>query len=246
MNIRNAIKRRLATHTLAKDGRDSVLFTFDDGPHPEGTRAVLDVLRRFAARAVFFVVGSRVSRAPELLRTIISEGHALGNHSYAHPLTRQLGLRACRRDIEQCQALTESLTGVRPTLFRPPLGKLSVASIVAPRLAGLRPIMWSVDADDWRLRQAVEVPAAADRLLRLLSNRPLHDIVLMHDERVLTAQVLELVLPRLVERNVNLRPALPSPRAWRRVLSTVTLDALRQPRPGHGERRIPPARHHAK
>jgi peptidoglycan/xylan/chitin deacetylase (PgdA/CDA1 family) len=246
MDIRNAIKRRLATHTLAKDARDSVLFTFDDGPHPEGTRAVLEVLRRFSARAVFFVVGSRVSRAPELLRRILSEGHALGNHSYAHPLTRQLGLWACRRDIEQCQALTESLTGVRPTLFRPPLGRLSIANLVAPRLAGLTPIMWSVDADDWRLRHTAEVPAAAERLLRLLAHRPLHDIVLMHDERVLTAQVLELVLPRLVERNVNLRPALPATRMWQRVLNTVTPDVLGEPRPGHPGRRTSQARHPAK
>jgi peptidoglycan-N-acetylglucosamine deacetylase len=209
MSVRNAIKRRLATQTLPDNGRESVLLTFDDGPHPEGTPAVLDVLRRFSARAVFFVVGSRVPRAPELLRQVVSEGHTLGNHSFAHPLDRQLGLWACRRDIEQCQTLIETLAGVRPVLFRPPLGHVSLASMIAPRLAGLRPVLWSIDADDWRLRDAAEVPEAAERLLRQLSRRPLHDIVLLHDERVLTAQLLELVLPRLVERNVNLRPALP-------------------------------------
>ena len=174
-----------------------------------GTAAILDVLRRFSARAIFFVVGSRVHRAPEMLARVVAEGHLLGNHSFAHPLGRQFGLQECRRDIDQCQAMIQSLVGFRPTLFRPPLGRLSLASTVAPRLAGLEPMLWSVDADDWRLRHPAEVPAAAERLLNQLSARPLHDIVLLHDERVLTAQLLEIVLPRLVQRNVNLRPALP-------------------------------------
>lgn len=209
MSVRAVIKRALARHALPRENRDTVLLTFDDGPHPEGTPAILDVLRRFNARAIFFVVGSRVHRAPDLLRRVTAEGHILGNHSFAHPLGRQLGLWACRRDIEQCQTLIQSLTGVRPTLFRPPLGRLSAASTVAPRLAGLQPMLWSVDADDWRLRHTAEVPAAAARLLGQLSGRPLHDIVLMHDERVLTAQLLEMVLPQLVARDVNLSPSLP-------------------------------------
>jgi peptidoglycan-N-acetylglucosamine deacetylase len=209
MNLRAVVKRGLARHALPRENRDAVLLTFDDGPHPEGTAAILDVLRRFSARAIFFVVGSRVHRAPEMLTRVIAEGHVIGNHSFAHPLGRQLGLRACRRDINQCQALIQSLTSRRPTLFRPPLGRLSLASVLAPRLAGLEPVLWSVDADDWRLRHLAEVPAAAERLLDELSGRPLHDIVLLHDERVLTARLLEIVLPRLVDRNVNLRPTLP-------------------------------------
>jgi peptidoglycan/xylan/chitin deacetylase (PgdA/CDA1 family) len=183
-----------------------VLLTFDDGPHPEGTPAVLEVLREFSARAIFFVVGSRVPRAPEMLRRVLDEGHLLGNHSFAHPLERQLGLLECRRDLERCQKVIEERTGVRPTMFRPPLGHISIASMVAPRLSGLTPMLWSVDSDDWRLRHTSEVPAAAARLLQQFPARALREIVLFHDERTFTADLLRMVLPELVARGVSFRP----------------------------------------
>ena len=205
-NVRLAVKELLAACTLPRTGRDAVLLTFDDGPHPEGTPAVLEVLRRYHARAVFFVVGSRVSRAPELLKRIVDDGHVLGNHSFAHPLDRQLGLFEYRRDLERCQSIVEQLTGTRPTLFRPPLGHLSAASVIMPRLMGLRPVLWSLDSEDWQLKSPSDVAPAAQRLLAALSGRRLHDIVLLHDEQVRTAALLEIALPALVSRGVDLRP----------------------------------------
>lgn len=213
MTWRTAVRRSMARHRLPPRADNAVLLTFDDGPHPDGTPAVLDVLRRYGARGVFFIVGSRVPRAPEILRRIVDEGHVLGNHSHAHPLGPQLGLAACRRDLDECQRVVESLSGCRPRLFRPPLGRLSPASLIAPRLAGLTPVFWSVDSDDWRLRSAADVPAAADRLLVRLASPRLREIVLFHDEKPLTAALLHLVLPALVARNVDLRPDL-SPRPW--------------------------------
>src|SRR5665213_488321 len=64
---------------------NSILFTFDDGPHPDVTPRILSLLERYKARAVFFVVGARIPRAPHVLRTILEQGHALGNHSFSHP-----------------------------------------------------------------------------------------------------------------------------------------------------------------
>jgi peptidoglycan/xylan/chitin deacetylase (PgdA/CDA1 family) len=205
MSLRSRLKSLAVRQTLPASV-DSVLLTFDDGPHPEGTPAVLDVLRRFDARAVFFVVGHRIPRAPEMLRPILDEGHTLGNHSFAHPLDRQFGMRKYIRDVTQCQDVIADLTGVRPTLFRPPLGHLSPASIVGPRLLGLRPVLWSIDSGDWQLRTPEDVAGPADRLRAALSNRPLREIVLLHDERTLTARLLERVLPDLVSRGVDLRP----------------------------------------
>jgi peptidoglycan/xylan/chitin deacetylase (PgdA/CDA1 family) len=202
------VKQCVAIERLPADRRDSVLLTFDDGPHPEGTPAVLDVLERYGARAVFFIVGSRVARAPEMLRRIAAAGHVLGNHSHAHPLGRQFGLRACRRDIDACQQIVHELAGRRPRLFRPPLGHLSAASVIAPRLSGLIPMLWSVDSHDWTLRTAEAVAPAAERLLQALSVRPLRHIVLCHDETRLTAELLDRVLPKLVARDVNLRPTI--------------------------------------
>jgi peptidoglycan/xylan/chitin deacetylase (PgdA/CDA1 family) len=206
--LRAWLKDFVVTQRLPQAQRDAVLLTFDDGPHPEATPGVLEVLRKYSARAVFFIVGSRVRRAPHMLRRILDEGHILGNHSFAHPLDRQFGLAAYRRDVESCQDLVMQSVGCRPVLFRPPLGHTSPASLIAPRLAGLTPMLWSVDSEDWRLRRAEDVPAAARRLGQQLSGRPLREIVLLHDERQFTVQLLELVLPDLVSRRVDLRPSL--------------------------------------
>jgi peptidoglycan-N-acetylglucosamine deacetylase len=208
VDVRLTFKRLVALCDLPRTERDAVLLTFDDGPHPESTPAVLDVLRRYGARAVFFVVGSRIARAPHLLKRVVDDGHILGNHSFAHPLDRQLGMLRYRRDIEQCQTLVEELTGVRPTLFRPPLGQLSAASIVVPRCMGLTSVLWSVDSNDWRLTTSQEASATAAQLLRDLSGRPLHDILLLHDEKPYTAELLEIILPALVSRRIDLRPAI--------------------------------------
>jgi peptidoglycan/xylan/chitin deacetylase (PgdA/CDA1 family) len=208
VSLRSFVKHRLATSFLPRTDRDAVLLTFDDGPHPEGTPAVLEVLRRHAARAVFFVVGSRVHRAPAMLKRIVDEGHVIGNHSFAHPLGRQFGLVRYRHDVEECQAIVERWAGCRPALFRPPLGHLSFASLIAPRLVGLSPLLWSVDSDDWELRASSDVPVAAARLLQKLSGRPLHDIVLFHDEKRLTAELLQSILPVLASRSVDLRPSI--------------------------------------
>lgn len=206
--LRTALKSLLATLYLPRTDRDTLLLTFDDGPHPEGTPAVLEVLRRYSARAVFFVVGSRVPLAPEMLKRVLEEGHVLGNHSFAHPLGRQFGLRECGCDLDQCQDVIQKWAGIRPTLFRPPLGQMSLASMIAPRMRGLAPVLWSVDSDDWRLRRSTEVPDAAARLLARLSGRRLHDILLLHDEKPFTAELLEMILPVLAARNVDVRPSI--------------------------------------
>ena len=208
MTPRTFLKKLIARRVLPRRAWSEVLLTFDDGPHPEGTPAILEVLRQFSARAVFFVVGSRVPRAPQMLKLILDEGHLLGNHSFAHPLGRQFGLAECRKDLEHCQQVVRELTGIRPTLFRPPLGHISFASMVAPRLSGLTPVLWSIDADDWRLRHTQEVATAAKRLTQQLSGRHLNDIVLLHDERTLTAELLQIVLPDLLRRGVSLQPEL--------------------------------------
>jgi peptidoglycan/xylan/chitin deacetylase (PgdA/CDA1 family) len=143
-----------------------------------------------------------------MLKRIVDEGHVIGNHSFAHPLGRQFGLVRYRHDVEECQAIVERWAGCRPALFRPPLGHLSFASLIAPRLVGLSPLLWSVDSDDWELRASSDVPVAAARLLQKLSGRPLHDIVLFHDEKRLTAELLQSILPVLASRSVDLRPSI--------------------------------------
>jgi len=185
-------------------GADHALFTFDDGPHPEVTPAVLDLLAEFGLTAIFFIVGNRIPRAPHLLRRILAEGHQIGNHTFHHPLDCIPPLPAYFRDIQQCQATLEQHTGMRPTLFRPPLGALTPASLLAPRLARLRTMLWSVDVEDWRLRNDHDAIEAGHRLACSASAG---DIVLLHDDNPCVVRVLETALPGLGQRRVVTRHA---------------------------------------
>lgn len=212
-NTKRAIKQSLTWSHLNGGLKDAVLLTFDDGPHPESTPVVLQLLKEYNARAVFFVVGARIQRAPHLLKRILDEGHALGNHSYSHPLERQFSFGTYLKDLMRCQDAIAQVTGERPKFFRPPLGTFSLTSVVAPRLLGLTTLLWSVNASDWGLRSSAEARMAAERLTEELIAKPArNDIVLMHDDHPYVGQILEGILPQLAEHNCNLSSALDSVR----------------------------------
>lgn len=177
---------------LEPESGDSVLLTFDDGPHPDVTPAVLDRLRDYHVPAVFFVVGRRVAAAPHLLRRIEAEGHEIGNHSFLHVASRRLGFWGYRHDLQCCQEVVTGRTGRRPTLFRPPFGELSPTTLAAAHSLGLRPVGWSLDVEDWRCRTPATARGAAERLLREVRGR---DIVLLHDDHEGVLTILDRVLP---------------------------------------------------
>jgi peptidoglycan/xylan/chitin deacetylase (PgdA/CDA1 family) len=204
MSFITRLKSAICTVRLRAAAGPHVLLTFDDGPHQEITPAILRLLKRHRARAVFFVVGSRISRAPGLLREILADGHVIGNHSFAHPLDRQPGVVGYWRDVMRAQAEIAHACGLRPKLFRPPLGQLSIASLTASKLTALQTVLWSVDSEDWRMRQASDVRPTLNRLLELLDHRPLREIVLLHDEKVHTVMLLEPLLETLGRRGVDL------------------------------------------
>src|SRR5437762_2732168 len=212
-NTKLAIKQSLTWARLNGGLKDAVLLTFDDGPHPESTPLVLELLKEYNGRAIFFVVGARIQRAPHLLRRILDEGHALGNHSYSHPLERQFWFGSYLRDLMRCQNAIEQFTRERPRFFRPPLGTFSLNSLIAPRLLGLTTMLWSVNANDWDLRNADEAQMTANRLAEELIAKPSrNDIVLMHDDHPYVGQILETVLPQLANQNCDLFSALDSVR----------------------------------
>jgi peptidoglycan/xylan/chitin deacetylase (PgdA/CDA1 family) len=198
------LTRVVCTSELRAAGGSQVLLTFDDGPDAETTPAVLRLLSRYRARGIFFVVGSRVIRAPALLREILAEGHHIGNHSFTHYLDRPPGLVEYYRDVARAQAEIERACGARPRLFRPPLGELCVSGLAAARLLGLRTVLWSVDSGDWRMRRASDVRPTLEAVLRRLDGRSLHDIVLLHDETPESLALLEPLLDTLQARGVDL------------------------------------------
>src|SRR6202522_352632 len=103
--------------------RKEVWLTIDDGPHPKNTPKILALLKRFHARATFFVIGERVRVHPQLARAILKHGHTLGNHSATHPtaLFWSLPSKAARREIEEGFAAIRKATGISPAWFRAPV-----------------------------------------------------------------------------------------------------------------------------
>jgi len=206
-----AIKNALTWRRLNGGLKDAVLLTFDDGPHPQWTPVVLDLLKEYKARAIFFIVGARIQRAPHLLKRILDEGHALGNHSYTHPLEKQHRFGACVRDLLRCQQAIECLTNYRPRFFRPPLGTFSLTTLAAPRLLGLRTVLWSASAYDWGMKSSTDARVRAEALNENLLLKPTrNDIVLMHDDHPYIGEILGSVLPKLAGQGCNLSSALDS------------------------------------
>jgi len=203
--VKAALPPSLLIRRLPARMKASILLSFDDGPHREITPAVLSRLAAHDVRAAFFVVGHRVERAPEVLNQIAEHGHAVGNHSYAHPNSRQPGLIDYWRDLARCQRLVQEYIGTKPRLFRPPLGRLSVASLTAPKLLGLRAVTWSLEAADWRCRTSEDAARAAHFLLANVAPR---DIVLLHDDNAAVLTILDAILPALSERRVDLKQGL--------------------------------------
>ena len=155
-------------------GRRAVL-TFDDGPDPEATPAVLDALEAAGARATFFLVGEQLMRQPRLGGELVGRGHEVALHGFAHERHPGLSPRVVRDDLARGLGAVEAATRVRPRFYRPPYGEFSDASYAACADLGLEPVLWSGWGMDW---EAI----AAERIAELVG-RDLDDgaIVVLHD-----------------------------------------------------------------
>ena len=128
-----------------------VALTFDDGPRPPFTDAILDVLRDQGIVATFFVVGQNVERHPELARRIVREGHALGNHGWRHRALDSLSTQAAHDEIGRGTSAIRRATGVHPRILRPPFGALDQRIRGRDGIAadhGQTLVMWSVQTRD--------------------------------------------------------------------------------------------------
>jgi peptidoglycan/xylan/chitin deacetylase (PgdA/CDA1 family) len=153
-----------------------VAVTFDDGPHPEGTPAVLEALDRAGARASFFLVGEQVARHPTLAGEIAAAGHAIAVHGHRHRNQLRLAPSEFRSDLERGVAVIAEATGAAPSLYRPPYGIFSAGGLASVRASGLDTLLWSRWGRDWA---ASATPASiTERLTRGLQAG---DVLLLHD-----------------------------------------------------------------
>lgn len=157
------------------DGK-SVELTFDDGPHPQGTPAVLELLREADVKATFFLVGEQVAARPSLAGEIAAAGHRIGVHCYRHRNLLRLGPRAVREDLDRAAAVITAATAPEPSLYRPPYGIFNAASIRYVALHGLEPVLWTRWGRDWERRAT-----AASIHAKLTAKLSPGDVLLLHD-----------------------------------------------------------------
>lgn len=127
-----------------------IALTFDDVPDSRYTPQVLDILRANGIKATFFIVGRRAEKHPGIIRRIVREGHAIGNHSYTHPDFRKATSERFRRQITKTERILQTSAGFRPKLIRPPYGEITEPQIQWARRHGYMIVNWNVDSLDWK------------------------------------------------------------------------------------------------
>jgi peptidoglycan/xylan/chitin deacetylase (PgdA/CDA1 family) len=161
--------------THVETGARVAALTFDDGPHPEYTVALLQVLERYGAKATFFMIGQTARRYPYLVKMVADHGHAIANHSLTHTPFPSLDSKA---RIDEIRACDQVLQPYSTKLFRPPFGLENAFTHRDARRLGYRVIKWSISADDWRDRSLDWI---ADKLTSQLTRG---SIILLHDNRI--------------------------------------------------------------
>jgi peptidoglycan-N-acetylglucosamine deacetylase len=180
-----------------------VCLTFDDGPDPEHTPKLLDLLALHGCQATFFLLGHSAQRHPDLVCRIVNEGHSLGNHTFSHRRARRDGDGLDAWEVGHSQRILEDLSGREPKWFRPPYGRLTAGLAREAARLNLTTVLWSRSAIDWGpfgTRRGI-----ARRLSRTLAGDVvlLHDAVRRHNHPDLMLSVLPSLLSRLRECDIT-------------------------------------------
>ncbi len=170
-----------------------IALTFDDGPWPQTTKQVLDILKSNNIKGTFFVVGQNLKNYPELGKEIVAQGHVIANHTWHH-WYHVFNQQAAAFEIERTTDLIYQVTGVKTTLFRPPGGMMHNGLVAYAKGQKYTVVMWSSDSIDYKLPA---VPKLVDNVIK--DSRP-GGIVLMHDgggNRSRTVQALPEIISNL-------------------------------------------------
>jgi len=184
-------------HNHATD-KSAISLTFDDGPHPEFTSKVLDLLKSDNAKASFFLIGKNAEKYPELVKQIIAEGHVIGSHSYVH--TNNYGFLSrnkVTKDIMKSQKVLFDITKKRAQFFRPPFGVTNPNIARAVKNLSLKTFGWSVRSYDTVAKNSEGV------IKKITTNLIKGDIILLHDTSELSVEILEKLLKYLKTKNMN-------------------------------------------
>lgn len=172
-----------------------IALTFDDGPHPYKTNAVLDLLAQYGIRATFFVIGENVSYYPEPLRRAVALGHEIGNHTYHHTPLSDSCAQSTAEEIEKTEDIIFRTAGYRTKLFRPPEGAYDECALQVAKSKDYQVILWTVDTRDWANTSAETIVST------VTANTKGGSILLFHDymgKRSHAMEALEILIPQLL------------------------------------------------
>jgi peptidoglycan/xylan/chitin deacetylase (PgdA/CDA1 family)/uncharacterized caspase-like protein len=179
------------------------LLTFDDGPHPRYTDRILDVLKKYQVKSVFFELGTNLgtlkhnkvepTRAATAARHLVEAGYAIGSHGLSHSVLPKMSDREVAVEIDETNRLLETVAKVHTALFRPPYGERDLKVLAAVEAHKMKSVLWNVDSKDW-----------ADPVAKSIANRVIgdarrygHGIILMHDIHERTIEALPLIIETL-------------------------------------------------
>jgi len=171
-----SLHRTLSGSKASVDNR-TIYLTFDDGPDPEWTPRILDVLAEAQAHATFFVIGTQAQRAPLLVQRIAAEGHAVGNHTFSHRHPWTMSAASARAEVRDGAAVIADILGRPAEFYRAPHGRLRECMKAEATRCGHRIVHWHVSAIDWGPL------GTAERIATRLNAVRSGDVVLMHDGR---------------------------------------------------------------
>lgn len=190
-------KRVIMWRGNRRDGKD-IAITFDDGPNPLYTGKFMDILEDYGIKATFFLSGNEVEKYPELARELVKRKHSIGNHTYSHRDISLLDSRELRYEIQLAQSTIQTVTGVRPTIFRPPRGRIAVNGIMHCIKSRLPVVLWSVDSMD-------HTRSGVSSILSMVNANTVKpgDIILFHDDNDYTLTALPIVIETLSGKSYN-------------------------------------------
>ncbi|HEY6369950.1 MAG TPA: polysaccharide deacetylase family protein [Candidatus Sulfotelmatobacter sp.] len=163
------------TFTSLARGTKQLALTYDDGPNDPHTPRLLEVLAKHDVRATFFLIGRYVRQRPEIAREVVKAGHAVGNHTFTHPLLTLKSVTEVRQELSACRSALYDAVGEHSSLFRPPFGGRRPAVLRVARELGLEPVMWNVTGYDWNAPPSAVIERNVSRQIRG------GDVILLHD-----------------------------------------------------------------
>ncbi len=194
-----ATTRQLPIYCVQRDQK-MVSLSFDAAWGNEDTQQLIDILGRYNVKVTFFVVGEWVDKYPESVKALADAGHEIMNHSNNHAHFNSLSSAQIVADIGACNDKIEAVTGVRPTLFRPPYGEYDDHVITAVRGMGMEPVQWDVDSLDWKELSADEITR------RVTSKVGPGSIVLFHNAAKNTPEALPGIIEALLQDGYSFVP----------------------------------------